>query len=675
MATTTTRNLEVSDGREGNEDEGGGRNWRNKVFDLREAKEQIVIALPLIVAYVFIYSMTLVSVMFAGHLGELELAASTLANSWATVTGFGLMTGLSGALETLCGQAFGAKMYRQLGVYLQTSCIFSFIVCIIISILWLFTEQILVLLRQDPDVAKTAALYVKYLIPGLFPFGFVQNIMRFCQAQGITIPLVIFSGLPFGIHFAILYLLVHRATMGLKGAPLAASISIWMSLLMFVFYVLFSKKFDNTWKGLTFESFRYFFTILRLAVPSAAMVCLEYLAFEVLVILAGLMPNPKLNSSLVAICLNIEAIAYMIAYGLSASASIRVSNELGAGHPVRAKYAMDVALKLSFLLAAIAVLTIIFGHDVWVGFFTESSSMVKKFASMTALLAATIAIDIIQCILSGVARGCGWQHLAAWANLGCFYAIGLPISIVLGFKVKLYSKAPKPSSGPHKSRECLPLILILRNRLKYALTYREVIAILMQRHVMVDGKVRTDKTYPAGFMDVVSIPKTNEDFRLLYDTKGRFRLHAISGDETKFKLCKVRSVQFGQKGIPYLNTYDGRTIRYPDPLIKANDTIRLDLESNKIVDFIKFDVGNVVMVTGGRNRGRVGVIKSREKHKGSFETIHVQDAAGHEFATRLGNVFTIGKGTKPWVSLPKGKGIKLSIIEEARKRLAAQAAV
>ncbi|XP_039038623.1 40S ribosomal protein S4-like [Hibiscus syriacus] len=107
---------------------------------------------------------------------------------------------------------------------------------------------------------------------------------------------------------------------------------------------------------------------------------------------------------------------------------------------------------------------------------------------------------------------------------------------------------------------------------------------------------------------------TNEDFRLLYDTKGRFCLHAITGDETKFKLCKVRSVQFGQNGIPYLNTYDGRTIRYPDPLIKANDTIKLDLESNKIVDFIKFDVGNVVMVTGGRNRGRVGVIKNREKH-------------------------------------------------------------
>ncbi|KAB2596338.1 40S ribosomal protein S4-3, partial [Pyrus ussuriensis x Pyrus communis] len=251
--------------------------------------------------------------------------------------------------------------------------------------------------------------------------------------------------------------------------------------------------------------------------------------------------------------------------------------------------------------------------------------------------------------------------------------------------------APKPSSGPHKSRECLPLVIILRNRLKYALTYREVISILMQRHVLVDGKVRTDKTYPSGFMGMFILSFIAR--LMLFQSPKQMRISVSfmtqrvgsvstqsgtkrqrTGFSLQFKLCKVRSVQFGQKGIPYINTYDGRTIRYPDPLIKANDTIKLDLEANKITDFIKFDVGNVVMVTGGRNRGRVGVIKNREKHKGSFETIHVQDATGHEFATRLGNVFTIGKGTKPWVSLPKGKGIKLTIIEEAKKRQAAQQA-
>ncbi|KAL6627858.1 hypothetical protein ACP70R_031584 [Stipagrostis hirtigluma subsp. patula] len=92
-------------------------------------------------------------------------------------------------------------------------------------------------------------------------------------------------------------------------------------------------------------------------------------------------------------------------------------------------------------------------------------------------------------------------------------------------------------------------------------------------------------------MDVISIPKTGENYRLIYDTKGRFRLHPIRDEDAK------QSVQFGQKGIPYLNTHDGRTIRYPDPLIKANDTIKIDLETNKVVDFIKFDMGNVVMVT------------------------------------------------------------------------------
>ncbi|XP_030537673.1 40S ribosomal protein S4 [Rhodamnia argentea] len=227
---------------------------------------------------------------------------------------------------------------------------------------------------------------------------------------------------------------------------------------------------------------------------------------------------------------------------------------------------------------------------------------------------------------------------------------------------------PKPSPGPHKSRECLPLILILRNKLKYALNYQEVIKILMQRHVLVDGKVRTDQKYPAGFMDVVSIPRTSENFRLLYDTKRRFRLRSISDDEAKFKLCKVRSVHLGKKGIPYLDTFDGRTIRYPDPLIKANDTIKLDLETYKITSFIKFEVGNLVMATGGRNRGRVGVMKVKEKHQGSFDIIYVQDAAGKEFATREGYVFVIGEGTKPWVSLPKDRGIKLSTVEESRRR-------
>jgi len=229
--------------------------------------------------------------------------------------------------------------------------------------------------------------------------------------------------------------------------------------------------------------------------------------------------------------------------------------------------------------------------------------------------------------------------------------------------------APKASPGPHKLRDSLPLVIFLRNRLKYALNAREVNAILMQRLVKVDGKVRTDSTFPSGLMDVISIEKTGENFRLIYDTKGRFTVHRITDEEAQYKLGKVKRVQLGKGGIPYLVTHDARTIRYPDPAIKVNDTVKVDLTTGKISDFIKFDTGVIVMVTGGRNMGRVGVITHRERHDGGFNIVHLKDAVDNEFTTRESNVIIIGK-EKPWISLPKGKGVKLSIAEERDRRRA-----
>ena len=171
-------------------------------------------------------------------------------------------------------------------------------------------------------------------------------------------------------------------------------------------------------------------------------------------------------------------------------------------------------------------------------------------------------------------------------------------------------------------------------------------------------------------MDVISTDKTGENFRLIYDTKVRFAVHRITPEEAKYKLCKVRKIFVGTKGIPHLVTHDARTIRYPDPLIKVNDTIQIDLETGKITDFIKFDTGNLCMVTGGANLQRIGVITNRERHPSSFDVVHVKDANGNRFATWFSNIFVIGKGNKPWISLPHGKGIRLTIAEERDKRLA-----
>jgi len=224
--------------------------------------------------------------------------------------------------------------------------------------------------------------------------------------------------------------------------------------------------------------------------------------------------------------------------------------------------------------------------------------------------------------------------------------------------------APRPSQGPHKLRESLPLIVMLRNRLKYALTGKETRMICMNKHVLVDGKVRTDANFPAGFMDVVEIPKSGDQFRLIFDTKKRYVLHRISDEEKKFKLCKVKRQEYSVKKIPYIVTHDGRTIRYPDPLIKVDDVVKVDIATGKVVDFIKFEIGKLAMITRGRNTGRVGTVTLVEKHPGSFDIVTLRDTAGQTFSTRLENVFIIGSPDAPAVSLPKGNGVKLSILDE-----------
>ncbi|XFF73818.1 hypothetical protein AB1E18_000037 [Capra hircus] len=159
-------------------------------------------------------------------------------------------------------------------------------------------------------------------------------------------------------------------------------------------------------------------------------------------------------------------------------------------------------------------------------------------------------------------------------------------------------------------------------------------------------------------MDVISTDKTGENFRLIYDTKGRFAVHRITPEEAK---CKLH--------IPHPVIHDARTIRYPDPLLKVNDTIQIDLETGKTTDFVEFDTSNLRMVTGGANLGRIGVITNQERHPGSFNVVHVN---GNSFATWLSNVFLVGNGNKPWISLPRGKGICLTTAEERDKRPAAK---
>jgi MATE family multidrug resistance protein len=110
------------------------------------------------------------------------------------------------------------------------------------------------------------------LIPGIFAFGFLQNILRFLQTQSVVMPLILLSGIPMCIHIGTAYALVHKTALGFRGASLAVSISLWISTLVLVIYVIYSKKFKHTWEGFSSESLRHIPINLKLALPSAAMV-------------------------------------------------------------------------------------------------------------------------------------------------------------------------------------------------------------------------------------------------------------------------------------------------------------------------------------------------------------------------------------------------------------------
>merc|ERR1712106_1001648 len=176
--------------------------------------------------------------------------------------------------------------------------------------------------------------------------------------------------------------------------------------------------------------------------------------------------------------------------------------------------------------------------------------------------------------------------------------------------------ATRPSAGPHKLRECIPLSVLLQQRLKYAVSRDESRKIANDKEglIKVDGKVRRNFRFPFGQQDVVTIEKTNEHFRILLDIKGRFIPHRIDAKEASFKLCKVVKKTIGKNKVPD---------------IVIADTVKINLSTHKIDGVIKFHNGASVMLTAGNNIGRIGVISSIEKHIGSYDIGHVRDANGN----------------------------------------------
>jgi len=393
------------------------------------------IGTPIAVSTLSLYAVGSVTTSFVGHLGNLPLAAATIGISAFGTFALGFMMGMGSALETLCGQAFGAGQVAMLGVYLQRSWIILSVASLLTVPLYVFAEPILLFLGQDPDVSREAARFALYMLPGTLSLAVNFPSGKFLQAQSKVIvqAWIGVAGLVF--HVALTYLLVTVAKWGTPGAALAYDVSLWAIALGQAAYIIGWCK--DGWKGWSMAAFQDMWAFVRLSLESAVMLCLDIWYMSMIPLVTGGLENARLSVDALGICMSIEGWALMIFVGLNSAISVRVSNELGAGRPMAAKHAVVVVLAESLLIGLVCMTLVLILRDQFSFIFSSDPDVRHAVSKIAGLLALTMVTNSLQPVISGVAIGGGWQGLVAYINLFCYYAFGLPLGYLLGYHFNL----------------------------------------------------------------------------------------------------------------------------------------------------------------------------------------------------------------------------------------------
>ncbi|GLT35051.1 hypothetical protein SLA2020_095350 [Shorea laevis] len=404
---------------------------------IQEVKRLGYLAGPMVAVTLSQYMLQMIATMMVGHLGELALSSTAIAISLGGVTGFSFLLGLSSALETLCGQAYGAQQFQKLGTHTFTAIFCLILVCIPLSFLWIYMGKLLVFVGQDPLISFEAGKFMRWLIPALFAYATLQPLIRYFQTQSLVAPMIISSFACLLVYIPLCWVLVFKSGLGNVGAAVSVGIAYWLNVLFLGLYMAYSPSCAKTRVPITMKSIQGVRQFFRFAIPSALMTCLEWWSYELLVLFSGLLPNPELETSVLSVCLTTISTIYAIPYGLGAAASTRVSNELGAGNPRAARMAVYTAMFLAVSETIIVSGTLFASRRVFGYIYSNEKEVVDYVTAMSPLVCISVILDSLQGVLSGIARGCGWQHIGAYINLGAFYLCGIPVAALLGFFVKL----------------------------------------------------------------------------------------------------------------------------------------------------------------------------------------------------------------------------------------------
>lgn len=406
---------------------------------LIENKKMWAVAGPAIFTRFTNFGTSVISQAFVGHIGSTELAAYALVFTVFMRFANGILLGMASGLETLCGQAYGAKQYHMLGIYLQRSWIVLFTFAIFLLPLFIFTTPILKALGQDEAVADVAGTIAHWFIPIIFSYvvSFTSQMFLQAQSRNRIIAYVALGTIP--LHLFMSWLLTMKFKFGIPGAMTSTILAYWIPNIGQLAFILFGGC-KETWKGFSVLAFEDLGPVVKLSLSSGVMICLEVWYNTILVLLTGNMENAEIAIDALSICLNISGWEIMIALGFLAAASVRVANELGRGDAKAAKFAIVNIVLTSLAIGIILFVFFIFFRGRLAYIFTNSPKVADAVEDLSILLACSILFASIQPVLSGVSVGVGRQSTVAYVNIVCYYIVGIPVGALLGFVTKYQVK-------------------------------------------------------------------------------------------------------------------------------------------------------------------------------------------------------------------------------------------
>jgi small subunit ribosomal protein S4e len=199
----------------------------------------------------------------------------------------------------------------------------------------------------------------------------------------------------------------------------------------------------------------------------------------------------------------------------------------------------------------------------------------------------------------------------------------------------------------------MPVLVVMRDMLHLCDTAAEARRILSSGDVLVDGRIVKSRKFPVGLMDLVSIPKLNQHYRMLLDQRGKFELAKVPQGKEKWKLCRIESKTTIKGAKTQLGLHDGRTIIVDSDAYKTGDVLKLEVPTQKILDNYKLARGNVAMIISGAHAGQAAIIEDYIVTRTPDQNI-VKFKDGT--STVKDNVFVVGSKA-PEIELPEARAI------------------